>query len=64
MPHSGKTAPPAADPRPGRNPGYAEDVPRDREDARRPAAKPVPSTPDEPGMQYDADAPPDPADDA
>lgn len=55
-----KTTPPAADPRSGRNPGYAETLPRDREDARRPAPPPAPS-PDDPGIDYDADAPPDPA---
>lgn len=57
-----KTTPPAADPRSGKNPGYAENLPRDGEDARQPAARPAPS-PDDPGMEYDADAPPDPADD-
>jgi len=56
-----KTAPPAADPKAGRNPGYAESHPRDREDAHHPAARPVPN-PDDPGIGYDADAPPDPAD--
>lgn len=62
MPRTGKTAPPAADPHSEANPGYAENVPRDREDARHPAPPPTPS-PDDPGMDYDADAPPDPADD-
>lgn len=53
--------PPAADPRHGRNPGYAEDQPRDRRDARAPAEhKPQPS-PDEPGLQRDPDPPSDPA---
>lgn len=62
MPDPRKTAPPAADPRSTRNPGYAENLPRDREDARQPAPTPVPN-PDDPGIDYDADAPPDPADD-
>jgi hypothetical protein len=31
-----KRAPPAPDPRPGHNPGYAEPKPRDRDDAKRP----------------------------
>ena len=57
-----KSAPPAADPRSGRTPGYAENLPRDRKDARQPAPAPKPN-PDDPGMDYDADAPPDPADD-
>ena len=60
MPDPRKTAPPAADPR-GPDPGYAENLPRDLEDARQPAPTPVPN-PDDPGMDYDADAPPDPAD--
>lgn len=29
-----RSAPPGADPAPGHNPGYAEDHPRDREDAQ------------------------------
>lgn len=61
MQGSGKTAPPAADPKPGRNPGYAESHPRDHEDVRHPAPKPMPN-PDDAGIAYDADAPPDPAD--
>ena len=60
MPDPRKTAPPAADPR-GPDPGYAENLPRDREDARQPAPTPVPN-PDDPGIDYDADAPPDPTD--
>ena len=31
-----RQTPPAADPRPGRNPGYPETRPRDRDDARQP----------------------------
>lgn len=54
------TTPPAADPRAGRNPGYAENRPRDRRDVTRPAPEPAPS-PDEPGMTRDPDPSP-PAD--
>ena len=54
-------APPAADPRRGRNPGYAENQPRDRGDAQQPAAPSQPN-PDEPGIRRDPDPPPDPAD--
>ena len=53
--------PHAADPRSGKNPGYAEDQPRDRRDARQPVdRKPAPS-PDEPGLQRNPDPPADPA---
>jgi hypothetical protein len=52
--------PPAADPRAGRNPGYAETHPRDREDAHAKAPKPR-AQPDEPGIDRDTDAQPDPA---
>lgn len=52
---------PAADPRRGQNPGYAEDQPADRRDARQPTARPPHPNPDEPGMRRDPDAPPDPA---
>ena len=55
-----KTTPPAADPRAGRNPGYAENQPRDREDAHAKAPKPAPN-PDEPGIDRDTDDTPDPA---
>jgi hypothetical protein len=34
-PRRDKDAPPKADPRHGKNPGYAEDQPRDRTDARQ-----------------------------
>ena len=54
-----KTTPPAADPRAGRNPGYAENQPRDREDAHAKAPKPQ-HQPDEPGIDRDTDAQPDP----
>lgn len=57
---TGRQAPPDADPRPGRNPGYAEDKPRDRRDARQPVEPGKPS-PDEPGMQRDPDPEADPA---
>ena len=60
MPDPRKTAPPAADPRTP-DPGYAESLPRDGEDATQPAPEPVPN-PDDPGIDYDADAPPDPTD--
>lgn len=46
-----KTAPPAPDPKPGRNPGYAEPQPRDREDAQTPAKRPRPAQPDERDLQ-------------
>lgn len=62
MPDPRKTTPPTADPRSGRNPGYAETQPRDPADVRQPAPEPKPS-PDAPGIDYDADAPPDAADD-
>jgi hypothetical protein len=49
--------PPAADPRRGKNPGYAEDQPRDHRDARQPAIPSQPA-PDEAGIEYDAEADP------
>ncbi|HVI24747.1 MAG TPA: hypothetical protein VM576_00935 [Xanthomonadaceae bacterium] len=52
---------PAADPRRGRNPGYAEDQPDDRRDARQPTHPPPQPNPDEPGMRRDPDPPADPA---
>jgi hypothetical protein len=55
-----KATPPAADPKRGRNPGYAEDHPRDPADARQ-AAIPSQPTPDEAGIEHDPDAQPDPA---
>lgn len=60
MPKRDKTTPPIADPKRGRNPGYAEKQPRDREDAQQPASPSRPS-PDEPGIGHDPDAQPDPA---
>ena len=59
-PEHDKQAPPAADPRAGRNPGYAENQPRDGGDVRIPVEKPRPNT-DEPGIERDTDAQPDPA---
>lgn len=60
MGKSGKTAPPAADPRPGRNPGYSETEPRDREDAQHPKRREKPH-PDEGGLDRDVEeGPPDP----
>jgi hypothetical protein len=57
-----RPTPPATDPRPGRNPGYAEQKPRDGRDAHQPAAPSKPS-PDEPGMRRDPDPEADPAED-
>ena len=59
-PDQDKQAPPAADPRPGRNPGYAENQPRDRSDTKIPTQVPRPS-PDEPGIDRDTDEQADPA---
>ena len=54
--------PSKADPRHGKNPGYAEDRPRDRREARQDTPhKPAPN-PDEPGLRRDPDPPADPAD--
>ena len=55
-----KSTPPAADPRAGHNAGYAENQPRDKEDARAKGPKPMPN-PDEPGIDRDTDEQPDPA---
>jgi hypothetical protein len=54
-----KPRPPAADPRQGKNAGYAEDQPRDKGEARQDVIPPKPS-PDESGPHHDADAQPDP----
>ena len=54
-----KDTPPTADPRRGRNPGYAEPRPEDRADAQQ-AAEPSRPTPDEPGIERDPDPPPGP----
>jgi len=58
-----RKAPPDADPRPGRNPGYAEDKPRDRRDAQQ-QVEPGKPSPDEPGMRRDPDPEADPAGEA
>ena len=55
MTHPGKTTPPAPDPKPGRNPGYAEPQPRDKEDAQRPNPRHE-TGPDEGGMTRDPEA--------
>jgi hypothetical protein len=49
-----KRAPPSADPRRGKNPGYAEHHPRDAEDAHQPVIPSQP-TPDEPGIEQRRD---------
>ena len=59
-PDQDKQAPPAADPRAGRNPGYAETEPRDLGDVQIPVEKPRPN-PDEPGIRRDTDEQADPA---
>ncbi|TKR32804.1 hypothetical protein FCE95_00255 [Luteimonas gilva] len=48
-----KSAPSAPDPKPGRNPGYAEPHPRDRADAHKPKPAPRPAQPDESDLQRD-----------
>jgi hypothetical protein len=50
-----RTTPPAADPRRGKNPGYAEDQPRDHQDARQSP------TPQQPAPDEDKDAGSQPA---
>lgn len=50
---------PGVDPRRGRNPGYAEERPKDHDQAHQPAEPPKPS-PDEPGIDRDTDADPAP----
>ena len=52
-----KTTPPAADPRPGRNRGYPEPQPRDKEDAAQPTPR-KPRNPDEGGMEREPDPAP------
>jgi len=59
MSKSGKSTPPAADPKPGRNPGYAETEPRDHEDADSPKPRGKPH-PDEGGLDRDPEARPEP----
>jgi hypothetical protein len=53
---AGKTAPPSPDPKPGRNPGYAEPQPRDRGDAQQ-APKPD-KDPEEGGLEREPDPQP------
>lgn len=54
-----KDLPASPDPRRGRNPGYAEERPKDRGQAHQPAAPSRPN-PDEPGIDRDTDAHPSP----
>ena len=56
---SGKNAPPGADPKSGRNPGYAETEPRDRDDAHYPKRREKPN-PDEGGGNDDLSERPTP----
>ena len=51
-----RSAPPTAAPEAGPDPGYAEDKPRDRGDARRPHGRQPPS-PDEGGLRRAPDEP-------
>jgi hypothetical protein len=50
--------PSKADPRRGPSPGYAEDRPRDRHEARQDSAATPQPNPDEPGLRRDPDPPP------
>lgn len=52
--------PSKADPRHGRNPGYAEDRPRDPREARQDGGGTPSPDPDEPGLRRDPDPPPTP----
>ena len=61
MGKSGKTTPPAADPRSGRNPGYAEPQPRDGNEARQPDPR-KPPDPDAGGLGRKPVETPDAAD--
>lgn len=54
-----KTAPPAPDPDPARNPGYAEQQPRDKRDAAIDKPRPRPN-PDEGGVDREPEVEPDP----
>lgn len=56
-----KAAPPAPDPDPRKNPGYAEKQPRDKRHANNPAGRPPPN-PDEGGVAREPEVEPDPAD--
>lgn len=55
------TAPPAPDPKPGRNPGYAEPQPRDGHEARQPDPR-KPPDPDAGGLGRKPVETPDAAD--
>lgn len=57
-----KTTPPAASPEPKGNRGYADENPRDREDARQPDPRRRPN-PDAGGLDRDPAAGPGSADD-
>lgn len=58
-PDRDRTAPPGAGPGPEQNPGYAEDEPRDKDDARNP---PAPAhDPEEGGPEREPDGDTDPA---
>lgn len=54
----GKQAPPDVDPRPGSEPGYPEDQPRDPDDARRDGkpSQPSPDVPRDPTGRPDDEA--------
>lgn len=60
MANPDKSTPPAADPKAGRNAGYAENQARDKDDARQKVIPPRPS-PDPGDLGHDPDAQPDPA---
>lgn len=57
---TGRTTPPSTDPKPGRNPGYAEPQPRDRDDVRRPEPS-KPGNPDDGGLGRKPETDSDPA---
>jgi len=49
----GRSSAPKADPKPGTNAGYAEDAPRDRDEAHSPHGRDKPPSPDEGGLSRD-----------
>lgn len=57
-----KDSPPASDPQPGQNPGYAETEPRDKEDAQDPRPR-RPPNPDAGGLDREPEEKPGAADD-
>lgn len=61
MSKSGKSTPPAPDPKSGRNPGYAEPQPRDGGDARQPDPR-KPPNPDVGGLDRNPVVTPDAVD--